>query len=432
MPVDEALPKKPEEVKQKEILHTKIVRKRDRIIQNVTFFGDSAIPEGDPIYESVYESAKLLASNGYTIVNGGGPGIMKAATDGAELVKGDTVAVYWEPKLAAFFEGKNLANIADRSTAESNYVMRTFGLIEKGDVFVVCKGGTGTISELGLVWCLGKLYYGCHKPVILYGDFWDELIEAFQKTMYIDEVEMGVLHRAKNPKELFHLIQSFEVMFAHCKLDNNKAVGDETAFLMGGRHGVTLKTYEKVAAEYHASRVGKLVSQDQLDEFMKMINAPARVLDIGCGPGHDMAYMSQKFVVEGLDISQRFVDIARLENPGSNITLGDVVKTDLGKGKFKGIWSRDAIHHVKADDLDGVFQKISDALVEGGVFYCIVREGEGEIIENERKNYGVMDRFYHLFTPEELTERASKAGLKVVKVDHTQRSHKWLIGVFQK
>jgi uncharacterized protein (TIGR00725 family) len=425
MPVDEALPKKPHN-------DGKVVRKKDRIIQNITFFGDSAIPEGDPIYESVYEASKTLASNGYTIVNGGGPGIMKAATDGAEVVNGDTVAVYWEPKLAAFFEGKNLANIADRSTAESNYVMRTFGLIEKGDVFVVCKGGTGTISELGLVWCLGKLYYGCHKPVILYGDFWDELIEAFQKTMYIDEVEMGVLHRAKTPKELFHLIQSFELMFAHCKVDANRMQGDETAFMINGRHTVTKKTYEKVAAEYHASRVGKLVSQDQLDEFMKMVNSPARVLDIGCGPGHDMAYLSQKFVVEGIDISQRFCDIAKLENPGSAITCGDIVTTDIGKTKYKGIWSRDAIHHIKDADLDSVFKKVSDALVEGGIFYCIVREGEGEITEKEKQSYAELERFYHLFTPEELTERADKAGMTVVKIDHSQRSHKWLIGVFQK
>ena len=131
----------------KKSITTEIPQLRSKIVQNVTFFGDSAIPGGDAIYQSVYEASKILASNGYTIVDGGGPGIMKAATDGAESVNGNTVAVYWEPKLAAFFEGKNLANLADKTLAESNYVMRTFGLIEQGDVFVVCKGGTGTISE---------------------------------------------------------------------------------------------------------------------------------------------------------------------------------------------------------------------------------------------------------------------------------------------
>ncbi|MFS8131294.1 MAG: methyltransferase domain-containing protein [Candidatus Dojkabacteria bacterium] len=325
-----------------------------------------------------------------------------------------------------------MENIVDSSTAESNYVMRTFGLIEKGDAFVVCKGGTGTISEFGLVWCLAKLYYGCHKPVVLYGDFWDELIEAFQKSMNIDEIELAVLHRAKTPQELHELVKSFEVMFAHCKLDGKRGDTNETAFLINSRFDKTLETYEKVAAEYHASRVGKLVSQDQLDEFMNIVNAPARVIDIGCGPGQDMTYLSQKYVVDGIDISKRFVEIARLENPSSKIINADIVDYDLGKEYYKGIWSRDAIHHIKGSKLDVVFQKIADSLVEGGIFYCIVREGEGEILEREKKSYSTLDRFYHLFTEDELTERAEKVGLELVRIEHTHKSHKWLTGIFKK
>lgn len=423
MPAIHELPKKG--------IITKKPEAKSKIVQNITFFGDSAIPEGDPIYNSVYEASKLLAENKYTIVDGGGPGIMKAATDGAESVNGETVAVYWEPKLAAFFEGRNLANLADQTKSESNYVMRTFGLIEQGDVFVVCKGGTGTISELGLVWCLGKLYYGCHKPVVLYGDFWDELIAAFQKTMIIDEVELSVLHRAKNPEELLKIIESFEVLFAHCTIVGD-STSDEMAFLINGRRDKTSETYDKLAPEYHSSRVGTLVSQVQLDEFISLVHPPARVLDIGTGPGHDLSYLAEKYSTEGIDISKRFVEIAKLENPGSNIMHGDIVTTDIGKNKYKGIWSRDAIHHIHNDNLDAVFQKISDALVEEGIFYCIVREGTEEIHEIEEKEYGKMERFYHLFTPQELISRAEKAGLELVKLDHTKRSHPWLVGVFKK
>ncbi len=415
----------------KKSITTEIPQLRSKIVQNVTFFGDSAIPGGDAIYQSVYEASKILASNGYTIVDGGGPGIMKAATDGAESVNGNTVAVYWEPKLAAFFEGKNLANLADKTLAESNYVMRTFGLIEQGDVFVVCKGGTGTISEFGLVWCLGKLYYGCHKPVVLYGDFWDDLIEAFQKTMYIDEVEMAVLHRAKTPEELLKLIESFETVFSHCVTVDDKT-SDELAFIINGRRDKTTESYDKLASEYHASRIGKLPSQAQLDDFVSLVHAPARVLDIGSGTGQDIAYLSKKYSTEGIEISKRMVEISKLESPNSNIMHGDIVSTNIGENKYKGIWSRDAIHHVHEDQLDGVFEKISKALVEGGIFYCIVREGQGQIEEKEQKNYGTMERFYHLFTPTELISRAEKAGLELVKIDHSKRSHKWLVGVFKK
>ncbi len=423
MPVITKLPIRPKEVQEPTL-------KSGRIINRITFFGDSAIPEDDPIYKSVFDAAKLLAENEYVIVNGGGPGIMKAATDGAESVNGETSVVYWQPQMASFFEGKNLANIADESETSSNYVVRTFGLIEKGDVYVVCKGGTGTISEFGLVWCLAKLYYGCHKPVILYGAFWDDLIESFQRDMNIDETELGVLYQATSPEQILNIIQEHELKIQKCSDRNYN--GDELAFILRPRSQMIAKEYNRVANNYHSEHAGKLVAQDQLEEFISMINPPAMVLDIGCGPGFDLKYLSEKFTATGIDLSSKFVDIAKFENPNSQVILADIVDYDLPKDKYKGIWARDSIHHVSHEHLDLVFKKIADALVEGGVFYVIVREGEGEIIEKEKKNYSSIERFYHLFTAQELEERALRAGLKLVKIDHTKRSHRWLIGVFKK
>jgi len=401
-----------------------------RLINNITFFGDSAIPEGDPIYENVKSAAKLLATNGYTIVDGGGPGIMQAATSGAQDADGKTIAIYWEPKLASHFEGKNTANLTDEAETYSNYVMRTLGLIEKGDVFVVCKGGTGTVSEFGMVWCLAKLYYGSHKPVILYGDFWNDLIEAFQKTMYIDEVEMAVLKRATTPEQVVALVQSFEEMYQ--KLDLKPRVGDESGFVINPKVKVTLDAYNKVAAEYHSANVGKNVAQEQLDEFLTLVNPPAQVLDLGCGPGSDTKILSDKYSVTGLEIVKKFADIASFENPNAEIINADVINYDLPKNKYKGIWSRDMLHHIPEDQLPDVFKKVSDSLVENGILYVIVREGQGELYEKEKKKYSEMERFYHLFSVEELESRAKAAGLSVVKIDHVQRSHKWLIGVFKK
>lgn len=401
-----------------------------RLINNITFFGDSAIPEGDSIFESVKAAANLLAKNGYTIVDGGGPGIMQAATDGAQDAKGRTIAIYWEPKLASHFEGKNTANLTDEAETYSNYVMRTLGLIEKGDVFIVCKGGTGTVSEFGMVWCLAKLYYGSHKPVILYGDFWDELIEAFQKTMYIDEVELAVLKRASTPEQVVALVQSFEEMYQ--KLDLKPRVGDESGFIINPKVKVTMETYKRVANEYHSATVGKNVAQVQLDEFLSLVNPPAQVLDLGCGPGSDAKILSDKYAVTGLEIVKKFADMASFENPNAEIINADVITYDLPKNKYKGIWCRDMMHHIPEEHLQDVFKKVSDSLVENGIFYVIVREGQGESYEKERKKYSEIERFYHFFNVEELEARAKAAGMSVVKIDHVQRSHKWLVGVFRK
>lgn len=421
MPTHVELPK-PQEKKDK--------KEKNRIIQNVTFFGDSAIPEEDPIFKSVYETAKLLAEKGFVIVNGGGPGLMKAATDGAEEVKGETSLVYWEPTLASFFEGKNLANVGDHSEAESNYVMRTFGLIEQGDVYIVCKGGTGTVSEFGLVWALAKLYYGVHKPVILFGDFWQELIDAFSKAMYLDELELGVLYFATTPEEVLDIIENHEKKIDKSKL--KKTNGSESAFLLSEKTSVTVDSYEKHGTQIRSHRTKTLPSQEQLDEFISLVKPPAKVLDIGSGIGLDAGYLSEKYAVTGIELSERLAEIARFENPNVNIIQDDLLNVDFGIETYKGIWSRDAIHHIENKDLPGLFEKISGALVEGGVFYVIVREGEGEYVDIEKKRYGDMRRYYNLFTPEKLIKLTSDAGLRLKEINDVQRSHKWLSGIFVK
>lgn len=426
MPTFVKLPKK-EELPESELPDS--ADKPDRLIQKVTFFGDSAIPEDDPIYKSVWNAAQLLAKNGYAIVNGGGPGVMKAATDGAESVGGTTVAVYWQPKLASYFEGRNLANITDESETFSNYLMRTLGLIEHGDAYVVCKGGTGTISEFGMVWAIAKLYYGAHKPVILYGDFWDDLITALQKGMILDEIELGVLYQANSPEQLLQIIQEHEQKIAH--LATRKIAGDEAGFLLQPR-SKTVESYNQNASSYHAEHAGQLASQKQIDEFMSLVNPPAKILDIGTGPGYDAKVLSDKYNVTGIEPSSRFAQIAQFECPNARIINADIIDFELGEEVYKGIWTRDALHHIPAKELDNVFSKIAKALVEEGILYLIVREGEGEIMEAEKKDYGKVERFYHLFTAQELIDRAEQAGLELVKIDHTKRSHEWLVGVFRK
>lgn len=421
MPLNIRLPKEPENESQQKPTN-------DRLIKNITFFGDSAIPEDSPIYQSVWEAAKLMAENDYTVVDGGGPGIMKAATDGAESVDGNTVAVYWQPKLASFFEGKNLANITDESETASNYIIRTLGLISRGDAYVVCKGGTGTISEFGMVWALSKLYYGCHKPVILYGDFWDDIITSIQNNMNIDEVELGVLYKANTPDELLKTIQEHEEKIGHCS--KKTFTGDESAFVLGVRSSeITAAAYDQISSDYHSKHAGNLVAQVQLDEFISLVNPPAQVLDIGTGPGLDAKYLSQKYSMTGIEISKKFAHIAKYECPDVEIRNQDIVTAELETNKYKGVWARGSLHNISDDKQDIVFKKVSDALVEDGIFYVIAREGEGEYLEKDESG---VKQFIHPFSKEELEERAEKAGFEVIRISEERRSHNWLIGVLRK
>lgn len=185
------------------------MRKREKV-NNIAFFGDANVEEDSTIYQEAFETAKFLAEKGYTIVNGGGPGVMKASTEGAESVDGDTIAVTFYPENAPGFEGRYVGNEADREVETENYVERMFTLMENGDLFIIFKGGTGTISELGTAWVLAKLYYGHHKPFILFGSFWREVIDAIVKNLNIDEQETDVFEIVETKEEVVERIEELE------------------------------------------------------------------------------------------------------------------------------------------------------------------------------------------------------------------------------
>jgi uncharacterized protein (TIGR00730 family) len=183
-------------------------------IKNIAFFGDADISETDETYKAAFDVAEVLAKAGYVVVDGGGPGVMQAATSGAVKGGGKTISVTFDPVNAPGYEGKYVGNVTDTEVVTTNYIERMFKLMEYGDVFIIFKGGTGTISELGAAWVLAKLYYGHHKPFILYGDFWAEIIDVIRRNMNIDSKEYSVFEICRNKEEVARTIQKFEMKIA--------------------------------------------------------------------------------------------------------------------------------------------------------------------------------------------------------------------------
>ena len=176
-------------------------------VKAVTFFGYAGAHQEDESWQDAYNLSKKLAEKGYKIVDGGGPGIMLAVTEGAEEKNGDTVAVYYRPKSSTMFEGAAPTNKADKKLYFSDYVERTMKLLELGDVYMIFNGGTGTFSELGMAWGLARLYYGHHKPLILVGKFWHDLMDSVLQNMRIREEEKQVFYIADDVHEAMKIFE---------------------------------------------------------------------------------------------------------------------------------------------------------------------------------------------------------------------------------
>ncbi|MBP8591344.1 LOG family protein [Candidatus Shapirobacteria bacterium] len=176
---------------------------------NVSIFGYSEAKEGEGLYQEAKETARLLALSGFNIINGAGPGVMRAATEGAHRGGGQAIGVCFNPVGMTNFEGRDRQNRVDKLIETPDYVSRTLKLLELGDFYVVFNGGTGTISEFGMAWGLARLYFGNHKPMVLFGRFWEEIIEAFKKNMLLRPEEMRVYEIVETPQEANEAVKRF-------------------------------------------------------------------------------------------------------------------------------------------------------------------------------------------------------------------------------
>lgn len=199
----------------------------NKIIKSVAIFGSADIDQNTPLYQSAFDVARSLAENGYKVVNGGGPGVMEAATQGAESASGETLTVSFIPKDATFFEAASSDNKADVDIRVNNYVKRLNGLVNHSDAFIIFQGGTGTLSEWAMVWLLAHIYYGHHKPFILYGAFWNEVMDVIIRNFFIGDLEKLTYRVVTSPQEVLTVLQEFDVILQHLKTQSPQVIREE-------------------------------------------------------------------------------------------------------------------------------------------------------------------------------------------------------------
>jgi uncharacterized protein (TIGR00730 family) len=145
----------------------------------ITVFGSSRPHIGDGDYEQARALGRELAGRGFRVCSGGYGGVMEAASRGAKESGGRTLAV-----TATFFRRSANAWV-DEVSAVPTWQERLFELIRVGHGFVACKGGTGTLVELAVVWEMLNKGVMQDKPFVVLGDFWTPIIDR------VREVEAG-------------------------------------------------------------------------------------------------------------------------------------------------------------------------------------------------------------------------------------------------
>jgi uncharacterized protein (TIGR00730 family) len=176
----------------------------------VTVFGSARIKPGDPHYELARKMGAAIARLGFTVITGGGPGIMEAANRGAKEAGGRSVGCTIE--LAS--EQPTNAYL-DRCVRLHYFFVRKTLLVKYSYAFVVMPGGAGTLDELFEALTLTQTAKIKNFPIVIMGiDYWKELLH-FIETM----AERGMI--AAKDLSLIYVTDSVDEAVAHIQ---NKAI----------------------------------------------------------------------------------------------------------------------------------------------------------------------------------------------------------------
>jgi uncharacterized protein (TIGR00730 family) len=140
----------------------------------VTVFGSARLKEGHPWYEKTREVAGGIAKLGFTVMTGGGPGIMEAANRGAKEAGGRSVGIN-----IILPHEQHVNPWLDASVDMRYFFTRKTLLIKYSYAFVVMPGGIGTMDELFEALTLIQTKKLHQFPVILFGvDYWTPMMSA--------------------------------------------------------------------------------------------------------------------------------------------------------------------------------------------------------------------------------------------------------------
>jgi len=185
--------------------------------KTVTFFGSAKTKEGNKWYEEARQLGNILAKDGFSIITGGGPGIMEAANRGAHEAReessnpekvGDSIGL----NIKLLFE-QRINAFVDKAIAFHYFFVRKVMLSYYAQAYVYFPGGYGTLDEALELMTLVQTRKVPPIPIIFVSkEFWDPLEKLIREIVYekfdaIDKEDMEIYKIVDSAEEAYEIIK---------------------------------------------------------------------------------------------------------------------------------------------------------------------------------------------------------------------------------
>jgi uncharacterized protein (TIGR00730 family) len=172
----------------------------------VSIFGSARTPHDHPYYQLTEEIARLLSDAGFSVISGGGPGVMEAANKGAFYGKSPSVGL--NIQLPHEQHNNPYQNI---SQTFQHFFTRKVMFVKFASAYVVMPGGFGTLDELMEALTLVQTGKTRRMPIILVGSkFWGGMVEWFKTSLLEEKMispdDMDLIQVIDEPQQIVSAI----------------------------------------------------------------------------------------------------------------------------------------------------------------------------------------------------------------------------------
>ncbi|RDH90381.1 MAG: TIGR00730 family Rossman fold protein [endosymbiont of Seepiophila jonesi] len=197
-----------------------------QIRPSVSFFGSARTPRSHPHYALAEEIARRLSDSGFSVVSGGGPGIMEAANKGA--FEGKSTSIGLNIQLPMEQVGNPYQDI---SLNFKHFFSRKVMFVKYASAYVVMPGGFGTLDEMAEILTLVQTRKTREIPIILVDDkFWQGLLEWFRGSLCeagtISPSDLDLVQVCNEPQEVV------DAIFAHYESRGFEPSAEEQEMLL--------------------------------------------------------------------------------------------------------------------------------------------------------------------------------------------------------
>jgi uncharacterized protein (TIGR00725 family) len=166
----------------------------------VTIFGGSKCLESSVEYQQALEVGQILAEQGFTICTCGYLGVMEAASRGARERGGKVLGIVMNQ-----FKSEPNRFLTDK-VATDHFYDRLQALITRSIGFIAIRGGMGTVTEVSLVWNKLTTKVIPPTPLVLLGDCWKPVVNAWEDNLVVSKDDLSMLSFADSAAEACKIV----------------------------------------------------------------------------------------------------------------------------------------------------------------------------------------------------------------------------------